>query len=135
MAFIKSHTLKNGLTAPQAYHVIYKVDAHKRPVDDIDPYGARPSNLPDHMWKAGLYGRIALAIYADKNARLNGKSPIAVVSTYPTETPNNTFDGERLEMSEFKLKFTVDLNSDKDLMAQAYDHLANLDEYKDAVRD
>jgi hypothetical protein len=135
MALIKSHTLKNGMTAPQAYHIVYKVDTHKRPVDDIDPYGARPDNTPNYLWKAGLYGSIGIAIYADKNARNAGKSPIAVASIYPTERPNNTFSGEQLLWSEGKLKFTVDLQSDKDLIEQAYDHLMSLEEYTGAVRD
>lgn len=135
MAFIKSHTLKNGMSAPEAYHIVYKVDTHKRPVDDIDTYGARPDDTPEHLWKAGLYGRIGIAVYANKEARNIGKSPIAVISVYPTERPNNTFEGEQLLWSEEKLKFKIDLESDKDVMEQAYDHLKKLDEYKYAQRD
>lgn len=135
MALVKSYTLKNGMTAPQAYHIVYKVDTHKRPVDDIDTYGMRPADTPEHLWKAGLYGRIGLAIYADKAARQNGKSPIAVITTYLTETPNNTFSGEHITWPESRLNFKIDLQSDKDHFEQAYDHLLLLEEYSTAARD
>lgn len=135
MAFIKSFSLKNGMTAPEAYHVVYKVDTHKRPVDDTDTYGARPGDCPDYLWKAGLYGSIAIAIYANKDARNTGKMPIAVIAINPTERPNNEFYGEQILWSQNKLKFTLDLTSTKNAFEQAYDHLASLSEYSDATRD
>lgn len=135
MALVMSHTLKNGMTAPNAYHIVYKTDVHKRPVDDIDTHGARPDDLPHHMWKAGVYARIGIAIYVDKAARDAGKPAIAVISVNPTERPNNDFEGEQIFWSEEKLTFTVDLESTKDTLGQAYDHLLTLSEYASAVND
>ena len=133
MALIKSYTLKNGLEAPNAYHIIHKIDTFKRPVDDQDPAGARPENAPDFLWKAGYYGKIAVSIYASKAAREAGKTPIAVLAAYPTDAPA-LFQGEIT--TEPLMNFGIDISSTKSVVEQAYDHLLTLTDYYDgAVND
>ena len=130
MALVKAFELKNGLTAPNAYHIITKVDTVNRPSDDIDPAGARPENAPDYAWKAGWYGRIAVAIYVDQAARNAGKPPIAAISVNPTDAPS-LFEGER--MTDQHLNFTIDVNSSASVLDQAYAHLKTLSRWADAT--
>lgn len=133
MALIKSYTLKNGLDAPNAYHIISRIDTFKRAVDDPDPGGARPENSPDHAWKAGYYGKMAVSIYASRAAREAGKTPIAVLAAYPTDAPG-LFQGEIT--IEPLMNFSIDVNSPKSVVEQAYDHLLTLTPYYDgAVND
>lgn len=132
MALIKEYETKSGIEAPNAYHVIHKVDTYKRMVDDPDPGGARPSNAPDHVWKAGYYGRISIVIYASKAAREAGKAPIAVRAVYPTDAPG-LFQGEIT--TDSLLNFTIDIASSKSVVEQAYDHLLNLQCYENALND
>jgi hypothetical protein len=132
MGLIKSYELKTGMIAPEAYHVITKLDTWKRLADEIDTVGVRPENAPDHVWKAGYYGKIAVAIYASKSARENGKAPIAVKCKYPTDAPPS-FQGELETLPE--LVFTVDLNSELNEIAQAYECLKGLPLWQGAIED
>lgn len=133
MALIKEYILNNGLSAPNAYHVVVKVDTLKRVSDDPDPGGARPVNAPNFIWKAGYYGRICVAIYASKQARESGCQPIGMKSVYPTGTPYG-FDGGYVE-SCAEYNFEIDLNSPLNEVEQAYAHLKTLDYYQDATED
>lgn len=132
MALIKAYETRSGIEAPNAYHVIHKVDTFKRMVDDEDPGGARPVNSPDFAWKAGYYGRISVVIYASKTAREAGKAPIAVRAVYPTDAPG-LFQGEIT--TDSLLNFNIDINSPKSVVEQAYDHLLTLEHYEGAVND
>lgn len=133
MALIKAYETRSGIEAPNAYHVIHKVDTFKRMVDDQDPHGARPENAPDHVWKAGYYGRISVVIYASKAAREAGKMPIAARAVYPTDVPGGYFAGE--VHVDTLLNFGIDITSSKSIVEQAYDHLLTLGIYADATSD
>lgn len=130
MALIKSYTLKNGIIASQAYHVVTKVDTLKRAVDDPDPDGIRPQGVPDYVWKAGYYGRICVAIYFSKVSRQEGHPPIAIRNVYPTDVPYGFF-GEISQTSDFNL--TLDIS--KNTIEQAYNHLLTLAEYSGSLTD
>lgn len=132
MALIKAVTLKNGLQAPNAYHVVVKVDTLKRVADDPDPGGARPTNAPAHLWKAGYYGRVCVATYASKEAREQGCEPIAMRSVFPTGTPYG-FNGV-VDISE-DMNFDMDLASPLSDIEQAYEHIKTLPYYAGAVED
>ena len=132
MALIKAYELNTRLEAPNAYHVITKVDTYKRPVDDQDPAGARPENSPDYVWKAGYYGRIAVSIYASKAAREAGKSPIAVRCVHASDAPG-LFAGP--VHNESLLNFGINIDSEKSILEQAYDHLKILEIYSGATED
>jgi hypothetical protein len=131
MAFIKPYATNTGLEAPNAYHVIVKVDNWKRVVDDPDPDKIRPKDSPEYNWKAGYWGRICIGIYASKEARDTGKPPIAVTAVYPTDIPFG-YMGE--VKTDLKLQFAIDLNSPKNEVEQAYDFLATLPYYQDATK-
>ena len=130
MGIIKTFELKSGFTAPSAYHVIIKVDTLKRVVDDIDPSGARPKNAPNHAWKAGYYGKISVATYASKEARNEGKTPIAITAAYPTDVPYG-FAG--VVNPDSLLNFEIDVTSTQSAIEQAYNYLKTLDYYKDGI--
>jgi hypothetical protein len=132
MALIKQFELNTGFEAPNAYHIITKVDTIKRPFDDQDPAGARPDNAPDHVWKAGYYGKISVSIYASKSAREAGKAPIAARCVYPTDAPA-LFVGP--VTTDQRLNFTININSEKNTLEQAYAHLKTLDVYAGATED
>lgn len=132
MALIKAYELKNGIVAENAYHIVTNVDTWKRPTDDVDPGGARPANAPDHAWKAGYYGRITVCIYYSKAAREAGKAPIAVKCKYPTDAPG-LFQGELETITE--LVFAIDLNSELNEYAQAYQYIKTLPLWQGATED
>ena len=133
MALVKSYELKNGLECANAYHVIHEVKTWKRVVDDQDPGGARPENAPDHVWKAGYYGRVSVVVYASKEARESGKQPIAAYAQYPTEVPGADFQGEMNVTQNEDLNFTIDMSSDKSVIEQGYDHLLTLPTWADTI--
>lgn len=132
MALIKRYELANGVEADQAYHVVSNVITHKIPTDIPDPGGVRPANAPDWIWKKGYYGRVCIQVFYNKAARDAGKMPIAHIGVYPTDIP----DDLRVETkTETNLWMTVDMNSAKTVIEQAYDFLKTTTYYSDAVED
>jgi hypothetical protein len=132
MAFIKRHELANGIIAEDAYHVVSDVITHKIPSDIPDPQGARPDTAPDWVWKKGYYGRVCVQIYYNKAARDAGKMPIAQVGVYPTDMPADL----RVEFkSETNLHMTIDIDSSKNVIEQAYDFLKTTNYYSGAVEE
>jgi hypothetical protein len=134
MALIKSYTMENGITCDNAYYLVSAVVQNKRIADEPDPGGVRPDNSPDHAWRAGVYGRIAVAVYASEEARNAGRAPIASYAQYPTDviagshnTEVNVCDGED------DMRFTIDTESDMSVTAQAYQHLLTLPSFSDAT--
>lgn len=135
MALEKSYTMENGITCANAYCVISNVVQQKRMADEPDPDGIRPEGTPDHTWRAGVYGRISVAVYADQNARASGRAPIASYAQYPTDviagshtTEVNLCDGEDT------MWFTIDTDpSAASVTDQAYAHLLTLPAFSDAV--
>jgi hypothetical protein len=130
MGILKTFETKSGMTASSAYHVIIKVDTVKRVVDEIDTSQMRPKNAPIHTWKAGYYGKICVATYASKEARDEGKTPIAMRAVYPTDTPYG-FEGS--VVVDDLLNFEINISSDKTIIEQAYEHIKTLDSYVDAI--
>jgi hypothetical protein len=130
MALIKELTLDNGITCENAYHVIVGVTTTKRPVDDPDPGGLRHDDTPEHLWRAGYWGRITVAIYASKAARDAGKTPIAAVAKYPTDMPYGFLGA--IETTD-EMIFEIDPTSEISIVNQAYAYLATLPRYADAT--
>jgi hypothetical protein len=132
MALIKRYELANGIVAEEAYHVISDVITHKIPTDIPDPAGARPDNAPDHVWKKGYYGRVCVQVFYNKATRDAGKLPIAHIGVYPTDMTADL----RVEFkSETSLLLTLDINSSKSVIEQAYDFLKSTQYYRDAIED
>jgi hypothetical protein len=132
MALIKRYELANGIDADSAYHVISQVITHKIPTDIPDPGGVRPANCPDWQWKKGYYGRVCVQVFYNKAARDAGKLPIAHIGVYPTDVPADM----RVETkSETNFWMSIDMESTKTVVEQAYDFLKTLNYYSDAVED
>ena len=132
MALIKRYELANGIEADSAYHVVSDVITHKIPTDVPDPGGVRPANAPDWMWKKGYYGRVCVQVFYNKAARDAGKLPIAHIGVYATDIPADL----RVETkTETNLWMTIDMNSAKTVIEQAYDFLKTTSYYADAVED
>jgi hypothetical protein len=132
MALIKRYELANGIDADSAYHVISQVITHKIPTDIPDPGGVRPANCPDWQWKKGYYGRVCVQVFYNKAARDAGKLPIAHIGVYPTDVPADM----RVETkSETNFWMTIDMESTKTVVEQAYDFLKTMSYYSDAVED
>lgn len=132
MALIKSYELATGIVAESAYHVVSDVITHKIPTDMPDPAGARPDNAPDWAWKKGYYGRVCVQVFYNKAARDAGKLPIAQIGVYPTDM---TADLRSEFKSETNLHMTIDINSTKSVIEQAYDFLKTTNYYSDAVEE
>ncbi len=132
MALIKRYELANGVEANDAYHVVSEVITHKNPVDKPDPGGVRPDNAPEWMWKKGYYGRVCIQVFYNKAARDAGKLPIAHIGVYPTDIPA---DLRAETKTETNLWMTVDMNSTKTVIEQAYDFLKTTSHYSDAIED
>jgi hypothetical protein len=132
MALIKRYELANGIDADSAYHVISEVITHKIPTDKPDPGGVRPAGCPDWQWKKGYYGRVCVQVFYNKAARDAGKLPIAHIGVYPTDVPADM----RVETkTETNFWMTIDMDSTKTVIEQAYDFLKTMSYYADAVED
>lgn len=132
MALIKRYELANGIVAENAYHIVSDVITHKIPSDIPDPGGARPENAPDWVWKKGYYGRICIQVFFSKETRDQGKLPIAQMGVYPTDLAADL----RIEFrTETNLNMSIDINSAKSIIEQAYDFLSTTNYYRDALRE
>lgn len=138
MALVRDFEIPGtGLNVPNAYHVIVKVNTEKR-LNDIPPPPdtSRPDGLTEHTgpevyWKAGYVGRIAIEIFSSKQARDEGKSPIGAIAINPTDVQINGVLST--DIKEFDLNFFIDPTSQLSIIDQAYEHLKELDYYKDST--
>lgn len=127
-----------GLVVPNAYHVIRKVSTEKR-LNDIPPPPdlSRPDGLTvgdrghEVYWKAGYIGKIAIEIFSSKQARDEGKSAIGAISVSPTDVQINGVLSS--DIKYFDLNFFIDPTSQLSIIDQAYEHLKQLEYYKDAT--
>ena len=127
MAFIKDYEIKGtGMIASNAYHVITNMAVSKRTSDILPPPdSSRADGLTAdwhqglHItdWKAGVSGKLEVSVYASKQARLDGKDPIAVLD------------------STSHYRFMLDATSPDNYTQQAYEYLLTTDFYRDAVVD
>ena len=135
MALIRDFEIPGtGLTVPDAYHVIVKVNTEKR-LNDIPPPpdSSRPDGLTENLreevyWKAGYVGRIAIEIFTSKQARDEGKNPIGAIAINPTDVSVNGIVSS--DIKDFDLNFFIDPTSQLSIVDQAYEHLKGLEYYK-----
>lgn len=138
MALIRDFEIPGtGLNVPNAYHVIVKVNTEKR-LNDIPPPpdASRSDGLTQHTgpevyWKAGYVGRIAIEIFSSKEARDQGKSAIGAIAINPTDVQVNGVLST--DISNFDLNFFIDPSSQLSIIDQAYEHLKELEYYKDST--
>ena len=127
MALIKDYEIAGtGMVVPSAYHVITNMNVNKRTSDVLPPAdSSRPDGITANWhegmnitdWKAGVSSKLEVSVYASKQARLDGKSPIATLD------------------STSHYKFMLDATSPDNYTQQAYEYLLTTDFYQDAVVD
>lgn len=141
MALIRDFELPNtGVTVNNAYHLIVNVTTEKRLVDvPVPPDSSHPTGLTDGghtgdpvYWKAGYVARIALEVYASKEARDEGKTPIGMIGVNPTDAMHPDIKTVVTPGKDFKVMFFVDPESPDSILTQAYNHLKTTEYYKDA---
>ena len=141
MALLKDFEIPNtGVTIENAYHVIINVSTEKRlndltpPPDSSSPTGFTEMDMgPEVYWKAGYVGRISVEVYASKEARDNGKTPIGAIGVNPTDVMHPDIKTVTTPGKDFKIIFFIDPDSSDSVITQAYKHLLSTDYYKDAV--
>jgi hypothetical protein len=128
-----------GVTVNDAYHLIVNVTTEKRlqdvllPPDSSTKSGFTECERGDPVyWKAGYVGRIALEIYASKQARDEGKTPIGAIGINPTDVVDPNIKTVATPGKDFKVLFFIDPESSDSILTQAYNHLKTSEYYKDA---
>lgn len=141
MALIRDFELPGtGVTVPNAYHVVIKVDIEKRaqdvsaPPDSSQPGGFSVNHkVPgkEIFWKAGYIGTIAITIWKDSQAREDGLQPIGFLGVSASD---NKY-GARLSQDDknFQPKFFVDVESTDNYITQAYAYLKTTEYYSGAT--
>lgn len=141
MALVRDFEIPGtGVTVDDAYHVIVNVTTEKRlqdilpPPDSSTKSGFTEGDRGDPVyWKAGYVGRIALEVYASKQARDEGKTPIGAIGVNATDVMHSDIKTVTTPGKDFKVLFFVDPESEDSIFTQAYKHLLSTDYYKDAV--
>lgn len=141
MALVRDFEIPGtGVTVDNAYHVIVNVTTEKRlqdippPPDSSSKSGFTDGDRGDPVyWKSGYIGRISLEIYASKEARDEGKTPIGAIGLNPTDVVHPDIKTVATPGKDFKVLFLIDPDSSDSILTQAYKHLLSTDYYKDAV--
>lgn len=141
MALLRDYELMGtGVIVPNAYHVVTKVDVEKR-MKDIE--GPKDTSRPDQRtanhqlpgqeihWKAGYIGKIAITVWKDEAARQAGNTPLGFLGVNPTD---NIHYGIGSVYGDNSCQFFIDINSPKNNIEQAYDHLLTTPYYSGSVR-
>ena len=143
MALIRDYEIPGtGVTVPNAYHVVTKVDVEKRTSDILGPVdSARPDQRTvghqqvgqEINWKAGYIGRIAVTVWKDLAARESGARPLGFIGVNPTD---NTYGASISDnVSDHVCKFFIDIDSTSNHIVQAYNHLKTTAYYADSQED
>lgn len=141
MALVRNFEIPGtGVTVNDAYHVIVNVTTEKRLVDISAPPDANnPTGLTAGgnqgdpvYWKAGYVGRITLEVYASKQARDEGKTPVGGIGMNPTDVMHPELKTVCTPGKDFKVLFFIDIESSDSIFTQAYNHLKNTEYYMNA---
>jgi hypothetical protein len=140
MALVRDFEIPNtGVVINDAYHVIVNVTTEKR-LQDIPapPDSGHSTGLTAGgdrgdpvYWKAGYVGRITLEVYASKNARDEGKTPIGGIGINPTDVVHPELKTVCTPGKDFKVLFFLDPDSSETILTQAYNHLKTTKYYED----
>lgn len=140
MALVRDFEIPNtGVTVNDAYHLIVNVTTEKRlhdippPPDSSTKSGLTQTDQGDSLyWKAGYVGRITLEVYASKEARDTGKTPIGGIGINPTDVMHPELKTVCTPGKDFKVLFFIDPDSSDSILTQAYNHLKTTEYYKNA---
>jgi len=145
MALLLDFEVPNtGLTIPNAYHIVSKVDVEKRVRDIPDPVDngrqdgltnggeQRPDN--EREWKAGYLAKVTVTIYVSKEARENGSEPIGYLGSSPTDAPMDSNFGQLWKGYEPTFMLDTSDGAPSEL-TQAYNFLKSTPHFANAVED
>tara|TARA_Y100000385_G_C13063056_1_gene625342 strand:- start:98 stop:535 length:438 start_codon:yes stop_codon:yes gene_type:complete len=145
MALIQDFVIKNtGLTVPNAYHIVTKVDVEKRVADIKDPVdngrqdgltnGGEQRTDNEREWKAGYLAKVTITVYVSREARENGSEPLGMIGSAPTDAPMDSDFGQLWKGYEpcFMLDTSEGAPSE---LTQAYNFLKTTTYFADAVED
>lgn len=141
MALVRDFEIPGtGVTVNDAYHVIVNVATEKRlhdvtaPPDSSSKSGLTETDQGDPVyWRAGYVGRIALEVYASREARDEGKTPIGAIGINPTDVMHPDLKTVCTPGKDFKVLFFIDPNSEDSIFTQAYNHLKTTEYYNGAT--
>lgn len=145
MALILDYVVPNtGLTIPNAYHIIHKVDVEKRtqniqsPVDTSRPEGVTEPDFQSEenavLWKAGYVAKVTIVVYANKEARENGLEPVGWIGSSPTDAPMDSNFGQ--QWKGFEPMFMLDTSEGAPTeLVQAYSFLKSTPHFANAIED
>jgi hypothetical protein len=129
-----------GVVVANAYHVITSVHTEKRAWDIPSPPDHRSENgvtprdtnpKKEVYWKEGYIGYINVTVWKDAQAKIDHKQPIGFLGVSPAENIYGASIGT--PGKEHICMFRIDLDSELDTYAQAYEHLLDTEYYADAV--
>jgi len=140
MALVRDFEIPGtGVVVDDAYHVIVNIATEKRLTDILPPpdsstkSGYTEGDRGDPVyWKAGYIGRITLEVYASKEARDEGKTPIGAIGANPTDVMHPDLKTVCTPGKDFKVLFFIDPESSDNMVTQAYKHLLSTEYYKDS---
>lgn len=82
-------------------------------------------------WESGYTSRIAISVYASKDARDEGKSPIAVLGYHTNRIEPNVQLGTK--GLDAKIIFKANMDSGDNIFTQAYNYLKTTDYYSSSL--
>jgi hypothetical protein len=136
MALQRDYTIPNtNYTVANAYHIITEVEVNKKNTDD-----AGPSQIEDHInvaakensdpvyWKKGYTSKLKVEVYANKQARLDGKKSIGILGVQSSDIDSQL----GTKGMDHKIVFYLDTNTDSSVFEQAYTYLKSTAYYSNA---
>jgi hypothetical protein len=145
MALIQDFVVKNtGLTVPNAYHIVTKVDVEKRVADVPDPVdtgrqdgltnGGEQRAENEREWKKGYVAKVTITVYVSKEARENGSEPLGMIGSAPTDAPMDSDFGQLWK--GYEPVFMLDTSEGAlPELTQAYNFLKTTPYFAGAVED
>lgn len=123
---------------------IYDNLPNGRPMTDAEKLGTIPTNIIQTgsfdtaqtedlsvYWESGYTSRIAISVYASKDARDEGKSPIAVLGYHTNRIEPNVQLGTK--GLDAKIIFKANMDSEDNIFTQAYNYLKTTDYYSSSL--
>lgn len=98
------------------------------------PTGSFDGSQTDDLsvyWQSGYTSRIAISVYASKDARNEGKSPIAVLGYHTNRIEPNVQLGTK--GLDAKIIFKANMDSEDNIFTQAYNYLKTTDYYSSSL--
>lgn len=120
---------------------IYTDTPNERPLTEEDKLSRHPTNViptgsfeidreaDGVYWESGYTAQIQVEIYANKEARDNGKNPVGKIGLTTSEiSPQVATKG-----MDGKIMFRANVNNEDNILSQAYTYLKSTDYYSGSI--